>query len=176
MSVRSENPVTETDQYIDAPHRDRARMGDMNKGLLIGWGYEGHTLDDLLDTMREWKIDVLADVRLTPISRKRGFSKTRLREACESVDVSYEHLRALGNPKDNREGFASPRSADGGARERFQSEVLTTDEADESLRLLATWRDEGKRVLLLCFEADESCCHRHEVLTSARSLAPVAAS
>lgn len=149
---------------------------EQNMGIVMGWGYEGKTLENLLDDLRSWRIDVLVDVRLNPISRKRGFSKTRLREACESVEVTYEHFRALGNPKDNRAGFASPRSADGGARTRFRSEILSTDEAHDNLRTLATWRDEGKRVLLLCFEADESCCHRHEVLTGVRDLAPITAS
>lgn len=142
----------------------------MTTGTLLGWGYEGRTLEDLLDALRDWQIDVVADVRLTPISRKKGFSKTRLREACEGAGVAYVHLRGLGNPKDNRAGFALDRHADGGARQRFHDEVLSTEAAADELRVLASHRDEGKRVLLLCFEADETCCHRREVLSEVRSL------
>lgn len=142
----------------------------MTTGTLLGWGYEGRTLDDFLATLRDWRIDTVADVRLTPISRKKGFSKTRLREACESVGTAYVHLRGLGNPKDNRAGFARERRDDGGARQRFHEEVLSTEIGAEELHVLASLRDDGKRILVLCFEADESCCHRREILSAVRSL------
>jgi uncharacterized protein (DUF488 family) len=145
----------------------------MDTGIVMGWGYEGRTLDDLLVDLRAWRIDTLVDVRLNPISRKRGFSKTRLREACESIGVTYEHRRALGNPKENRAGFASPPSTDGGARARFRDEVLSAECAQHDLRFIAEQRDQGKRMLLLCFEANEGCCHRHEILAQVRELVPV---
>lgn len=148
-------------------------MGRMENGTLIGWGYEGQTIEDLLDTLQRWQIDALADVRLTPLSRKRGFSKTRLREAVEAVGVEYIHLRELGNPKDNRAGFAHPGNERSAARRRFRNDVLGDDTARKAVAALADRRDRGERVLVLCFEAEESCCHRHEVLAAARALEPV---
>ncbi|MFE2500029.1 DUF488 family protein [Streptomyces scopuliridis] len=57
-------------------------------------------------------MSLVADVRLTPISRKPGFSKTRLPHALDEAGITYTHLRALGNPKDNR----APSGKGGSAR------------------------------------------------------------
>ena len=40
----------------------------------------------------------LVDVRLTPISRKPGLSKTALGRELAAVGMVYEHRRELGNP------------------------------------------------------------------------------
>lgn len=48
----------------------------------------------------------LVDVRLNPISRRRGLSKTALRTRLEEESIVYEHLPASGNPRDNRQGFS----------------------------------------------------------------------
>ncbi|MEU6365372.1 DUF488 family protein [Streptomyces sp. NPDC046931] len=39
--------------------------------------YEGRDIDSFVASLLDAQIDVVADVRLTPISRKPGFSKTR---------------------------------------------------------------------------------------------------
>ncbi|WP_448759848.1 DUF488 domain-containing protein [Actinomyces oricola] len=49
----------------------------------------------------------LVDVRLNPVSRVRGFSKNRLRERLEASGLVYEHRPELGNPKNNRAGYAA---------------------------------------------------------------------
>lgn len=144
--------------------------GHMDTGVLIGWGYEGRDTNDLREALATWRIDALADVRLTPISRKAGFSKSKLRELCESAGVDYLHLKELGNPKDNRPGYATSGAEGMGARNRFRETVLSTEVARASLVDLAERRDRGDRVLVLCFEADEACCHRQEVLHAVRDL------
>lgn len=136
----------------------------MAEGMITGWGYEGKSIEDLLDGLREQSIDTVVDVRLTPISRKRGFSKSRLREACASVDVEYLHLRTLGNPKDNRAGFGDLGVAGHEARERYRHEVLALDAAERDLSNLARRRDAGERLLLLCFEDYQELCHRAEIV------------
>ena len=68
-------------------------------------GYEGRTVEDLVQRLLAENVQVLVDVRLTPLSRKPGLSKTRLARALKAVGISYVHHRALGNPKDNRAGF-----------------------------------------------------------------------
>lgn len=136
----------------------------MAEGTIKGWGYEGKSLDNLLEHLREEDIDTVVDVRLTPISRKRGFSTSRLHAACTSVGVEYLHLHALGNPKDNRAGFADL-GADGlEARERYRREVLAQSAAEQALSDLARRRDAGQRLLLLCFEDSQELCHRAEIL------------
>lgn len=131
---------------------------------LTGIGYQGHDLDSFLSELSAEGVSLLVDVRLNPISRKRGFSKRALTEALASVGIEYEHARPLGNPKDNREGFSGSADARESARRRFSAELLT-EAAQEWLSLIADWA--GQRcVSLLCFEADQSRCHRDVVLAA----------
>lgn len=131
---------------------------------MSGWGYEGRTLADLVAFAHATGAKWIVDVRLNPISRKAGFSKRALSQAIADAGLTYLHLPALGNPKDNRAGFADVQGVAGEeARARYGREVLGTDGAAAALdqvRELAA-RD---GVVLLCFEADGRCCHRTEVL------------
>lgn len=145
-------------------------MADNRVSGLHGWGYEGHTVEDLLDYVRETSAHTVVDVRLNPVSRKRGFSKRVLTEQVESAGIGYLHLRALGNPVDNRAGFADPQSAAAAAAYgRFNQEVMQTPEAAEALDRISSLLETGP-VVLVCFEADGRCCHRRliiEALTKA---------
>lgn len=135
-------------------------------GTIVSIGYEGRTLDEFVDALRLHRVDVLIDVRLTPISRKKGFSKTALSEALGAADIEYRHEPELGNPKDNRDAFRRGQRAartryarhlSNGANETFQATV-------ESAR--------GARVALLCFERDHSQCHRSCITDRAQAEHP----
>ncbi|MCX4828322.1 DUF488 family protein [Streptomyces sp. NBC_00006] len=127
-------------------------------------GYEGRDIDSFVASLLEAQISMVADVRLTPISRKPGFSKTRLGHALDEAGIAYTHLRALGNPKDNRAPFWEGRIGEG--RARFRS-LLRTDAAQADLDELAEYAAQA-RVAVLCFEKDEERCHRHVVLETLR--------
>lgn len=132
-------------------------------GGIIGIGYEGHDLDSFLKHLQPWKIDVLVDVRLNPISRKRGFSKKALSLAMGEAGIQYEHCRSLGNPKDNRDGFWTPGTvAADAAHERYRA-LLIGEEASTAVTELAELA-QSNHVALLCFESSELCCHRRLVL------------
>ncbi len=62
-------------------------------GTLVSIGYEGKTLSDLVTQLLEQGVRVLVDVRLTPLSRKPGLSKTKLTEA---------QAKAAGKPKTSK--------------------------------------------------------------------------
>ncbi|WP_316751064.1 DUF488 family protein, N3 subclade [Streptomyces herbicida] len=132
-------------------------------------GYEGRDIDSFVTSLVDSRIDVVADVRLTPISRKKGFSKTRLGQALADAGVAYTHLRGLGNPKDNRAPFWDGRLDVGKARFRA---VLRSEEAQSDLDRL-TEHARQSRVAVLCFEKDESRCHRQVVLETVRKRAAV---
>jgi transcriptional regulator with XRE-family HTH domain len=127
-------------------------------------GYEGRDIDSFVASLLDSRIDVVADVRLTPISRKKGFSKTRLGQALAEAGIEYTHLRGLGNPKDNRAPFWEGRLDVG--RARFRG-VLRSQEAQTDLARLAEHAQQS-RVAVLCFEKDESRCHRQVVLETVR--------
>jgi uncharacterized protein (DUF488 family) len=132
-------------------------------------GYEGRDIDSFVASLLDSRIDVVADVRLTPISRKKGFSKTRLGQALAEADIEYTHLRGLGNPKDNRAPFWDGRLDVG--RARFRG-VLRSEAAQSDLDRLAQHARQS-RVAVLCFEKDESRCHRQVVLETVRKRAAV---
>ncbi|MFI2718371.1 DUF488 family protein, N3 subclade [Streptomyces collinus] len=132
-------------------------------------GYEGRDIDSFVASLLDSRIDVVADVRLTPISRKKGFSKTRLGEALAEAGIEYTHLRGLGNPKENRAPFWDGRLEVGLARFRG---VLRSEEAQTDLERLAEHARQS-RVAVLCFEKDESRCHRQVVLDTVRKRAAV---
>ncbi|WP_405811319.1 DUF488 family protein [Streptomyces sp. NBC_01520] len=127
-------------------------------------GYEGRDIDSFVESLLAAKIEMVADVRLTPISRKPGFSKTRLGQALGEAGIEYTHLRGLGNPKDNRAPFWEGRITEG--RARFRS-VMRSDSALSDLDELAE-RAVQSRVAVLCFEKDEQRCHRQVVLETVR--------
>jgi uncharacterized protein (DUF488 family) len=132
-------------------------------------GYEGRDIDSFVASLLDSRIDVVADVRLTPISRKKGFSKTRLGQALAEAGIEYTHLRGLGNPKDNRAPFWDGRLDVG--RARFRG-VLRSEDAQTDLERLAEHARQS-RVAVLCFEKDESRCHRQVVLETVRKRAAV---
>ena len=134
---------------------------------LVSVGYEGRSAEELVDRLKLENVQVLVDVRLTPLSRKPGLSKTKLAAALHSVGIEYVHHKALGNPKDNRDGFrhGAPES-----RDRFR-EVLGTAEATDALQHVVELLDGGV-VALLCFERDHSTCHRNLVVDALRETYP----
>ena len=138
-----------------------------NRGLL-SIGYEGRTVDDLVHELTQRKVAVLADVRLNPISRKPGLSKKALTAALHAAGIAYVHLPALGNPRDNRAGFADPQN--GQPRNRY-TQILTTPAA-VAATLHLTNIAEHDLVAVLCFERDEQTCHRQLILANIRAQSP----
>ena len=98
------------------------------EGRLVGWGYQGRTPEDLVAAMSDRGATRLVDVRLTPVSRVRGFSKSRLRDWLEAAEFVYKHRPELGNPKDNRPGYARPSTpAADAAHRRYLEEVACSE-------------------------------------------------
>jgi uncharacterized protein (DUF488 family) len=127
---------------------------------IVSVGYEGRTIDDFVTELVRAGVQTVADVRLNAISRKAGFSKTRLREALAAAGIDYRHMRSLGNTKENRRPFWEGRVEEG--RQVFR-ERLQSPEAESSLNeLSALVRDQV--VAVLCFETDVEKCHRKVII------------
>jgi uncharacterized protein (DUF488 family) len=131
-------------------------------------GYEGRTQQDLLDALTSHGATVVVDVRLNPISRKPGLSKTRLAEALSQVGIEYRHLKALGNPRTNRDPFHDGRVAEG--CEEFRR-LLAAPEAESALQQIV---DESRSttVAVLCYENSHEQCHRQVVVDEVTSREP----
>jgi len=134
---------------------------------VIGIGYEGQDLESFVAGLAKWNVRALVDVRLNAISRKRGFSKTALKAGLAEAGIDYRHEPSLGNPKENREGFATIGSAEGNeARQQFVDR-LSHDDSTAALNSIAA-QATNSRVAIMCFESSELHCHRHQVLNELR--------
>lgn len=123
-------------------------------------GYEGADIDTFLKTLCEQGIETLVDVRELPLSRKKGFSKNRLREALQLVGIGYIHMKSLGDPK---EGRLAARAGDYEQFERIFTSHLRTPDAQRSLHELAEIV-KSTTACLLCFERCHTGCHRSIVV------------
>jgi uncharacterized protein (DUF488 family) len=119
-------------------------------------GYEQATQAAVVAALRAAAVELLADIRYLPLSRRPGFSKSSLRAAVEEAGVAYRHFRDLGTPA---EGRAAARRGDHAALSRIYAGQL---ELPEALKQMAELRAlaEDKRTCLLCYERDAAECHR----------------
>lgn len=124
--------------------------------LLSTVGYEGKTLDELLDQLSAADVRTLIDVRAIAASRRPGFSKTALAGALRERGIDYLHLRALGTPKAGRDAARRGRIAE---MHRIFEEALQSPEAEVAL-IQADEAASERHCALLCFESDAGCCHR----------------
>lgn len=133
-------------------------------------GYEAATVPSFLDALREAGVELLVDVRAVASSRRPGFAKTRLAANVGEAGIEYLHLRGLGTPA---EGRAAARAGRHDELRRIFLEHLETAEAQAELEVLAGIVRSGRRVCLLCFEADPAHCHRSMVAAALGALVPI---
>jgi uncharacterized protein (DUF488 family) len=124
-------------------------------------GYEGATVQGFLAALREARVELLVDVRAVAMSRRPGFAKTALAGNLATADIEYLHLRGLGTPADGRAAARAGRHTE--MHEIFR-EHLATAVAQTDLATLVSIVKSGKRVALMCFEADPKHCHRSLVV------------
>lgn len=119
-------------------------------------GYEQATQAAVVSALRDAGVEVLADIRYLPLSRRPGFSKSSLRAAVEEAGIEYRHFKQLGTPA---EGRTAARQGDHATMSRVYAGQL---ELPEALAQMAELRDlaKDKRVALLCYERNAAECHR----------------
>jgi uncharacterized protein (DUF488 family) len=128
-------------------------------------GYQATTVPAFLHSLTQEGVELLVDVRAVASSRRPGFSKTALAANLASVGIDYLHLRGLGTPADGRAAARAGRHAEMHAIFR---EHLGTEQAQAELETLAGIVRGGRRVCLLCYEADPAECHRTLVVEALR--------
>jgi uncharacterized protein (DUF488 family) len=133
-------------------------------------GYENTTVPRFLETLKEADVDLLVDVRAIAGSRRPGFAKTKLAENVGTIGIEYLHLRGLGTPA---EGRAAARAGRYDELRAIFLDHLETLEAREQMEQLAELVRSGRRVCLLCLEADPAHCHRSMVAEALGELVPI---
>ncbi|MBI1265149.1 MAG: DUF488 family protein [Alphaproteobacteria bacterium] len=120
-------------------------------------GYEGAALDDFIATLARAGVDYLIDIRDRAQSRRKGFSKTALADRLQSAGIMYLHLRQLGDPKPGRE---AARAGDWRRFRDIYDQVIESDEAQSALGQIEDQLKTGRTIALLCYERDQTTCHR----------------
>ncbi len=119
-------------------------------------GYEQATQAAVVAALREAGVEILADIRYLPLSRRPGFSKSSFRSAVEEAGIAYRHFRHLGTPA---EGRAAARRHDHAELARIYAGQLELPEALAQMAELRALAGD-KRVALLCYERNAAECHR----------------
>lgn len=130
---------------------------------LASIGYEGRTFENYLNSLIRNGIKVLCDVRKNPISRKYGFSKSTLQNACEKIGIEYRHFPELGIPSYERTDLSYQSDYDD-LFARYEKTVLPSH--GETLDVLARLVEADNCIALTCFEANPAQCHRTRVLNA----------
>lgn len=119
-------------------------------------GYEQAAMAPFLAALTGAGVEVVADVRALPLSRRPGFSKSALAANLREAGLDYAHFRALGTPADGR---AAARRHDHAALARIYAGQLELPEAIAAGAQLADLA-RTRRTALLCYERNAGECHR----------------
>ena len=133
-------------------------------------GYEGTNVAEFLEVLGEAGVSLLVDVRALASSRRPGFAKTKLAANLAEAGIEYLHLRGLGTPG---EGRAAARAGRHGEMHRIFREHLRTPVAQADLETLMSIVQAGRRVALLCLEADPAHCHRSLIVAEMQQRMPL---
>lgn len=129
-------------------------------------GYEATDIDKFVATLKAARVGKIADVRAVAVSRKKGFSKTKLAARLQEEGIEYLHLIDLGDPKPGRE---AARAGNIELFEQIYTKHLATTEAQASLGELVHYVSDAA-TCLMCFERDPQTCHRSIVASVLESL------
>lgn len=118
-------------------------------------GYEGKSLDEFVNQLKDFHISTLVDVREVPFSRKKGFSKTPLSQYLNEYDIEYVHLKELGSPKPLREKVRLDGDYEYFFRE-YSRYIKSQIRVIEKLYQIIL----DKICCIMCYEKEPRNCHR----------------
>lgn len=134
---------------------------------LLSVGYGGRRPTEFVELLRRHDVQLLIDVRLSPMTRIPGFSKPRLSLSLAAVGIEYRHEPQLGNPPANRESFRTGELSLGRSRYRRILELEGSGALRDLVRSAAS-----RRVAVLCAERNHERCHRQVIVEAALELRP----
>jgi len=135
------------------------------KASLLTAGYAGHTLESFLRKLEEYNVAVVVDVRQNPISRKKGFSRSRLSEFLAVHNVEYVHESELGVPRELRKQLQAGHHGLIAYFDSFRKCLAARTDALDRVYDLAI----RKRCCLICLEHRAVDCHRSVVAQAVES-------
>lgn len=124
-------------------------------------GHVALPIDQFIELLKRFDIDLLVDIRRFPGSRKSPqFGSETLRESLEQVGIGYVHLEALGGRRQPR--LDSQNCAWRNASFRGYADYMETEAFETALRELMNLAS-NQRVAIMCSEAVWWRCHRSMV-------------
>lgn len=155
--AEEKNKNTDFSEPLWQSENQKATMirGNSAVNQILTIGYEGREIDEFVDRLKRFNISRLIDVREIPISRKKGFSKTALKERLEGENIEYIHVKALGSPSSIREKLKSDMDYDYffNAYNEYLSENM------EAIEDVLKYISDGINCFM-CFERLPGKCHR----------------
>ena len=126
-------------------------------------GYEGRDVDEFVSCLMQYKVTRLIDVREIPLSRKKGFSKSALKEKLEDQNIEYVHVKLLGSPSDIRKKLKTDWDYDN----FFKSYTKHLKNNFNAVKEAHNYVLSGKSCVM-CFERVPDKCHRSIVAKAIR--------
>lgn len=148
------------------------RQYTQTRQVLFTIGYEGKSIESFINTLIRNDIRLLCDVRKNPLSRKFGFSKSKLKHIMETVGIKYIHIPDLGIESDKRsslETAADYKCLFSDYAQKLPNLTMLLEEIYSRLR-------SNTRIALMCYEREPEMCHRHiirEYITTAHKIRSV---
>jgi uncharacterized protein (DUF488 family) len=121
-------------------------------------GYEGRNIGEFVSRLKNYNVTRLIDVREIPLSRKRGFSKTTLKERLQTEGIEYIHLRSLGSPSEIRNKLKTDWDYD----YFFKAYGNYLSQNQDVIAETYNYITDGVNCLM-CFERHANECHRSAV-------------
>lgn len=118
-------------------------------------GYEGRSLKEFVNQLKNSDIGILVDVRQIPISRKKGFSKANLSQFLRNYNIDYLHLRELGSPRPLRKKVRLDGDYDSFFKEYSRYIKFQMGTVKELHRIVL-----DEICCLMCYERYPENCHR----------------
>lgn len=130
-------------------------------------GYQGATRVDLIHELARVGVNMVIDTRETPTSRRPEFRRRTLERSLLEGGIGYTWMPDLGVPKPLRRYARSHPGVFASAylRRLRRAASSTGDAAKLAQR---------KSVVLLCFESNETECHRSILAGHLAAISPVA--
>jgi uncharacterized protein (DUF488 family) len=121
-------------------------------------GHSNHEERHFIELLRGAGIELLVDVRQNPRSRYQHFNRSSLAGSLQAAGIGYEHMgEELGGRRTPSEG--SPNKAWEDEAFRGYADHMATPQFAAGLARLRELAS-GRRVALMCAEADWTQCHR----------------
>jgi len=122
-------------------------------------GYEGKSIEAFINTLIQNGVKLLCDVRKNPLSRKFGFSKSKLKHITGKVGIKYIHIPDLGIDTDKRSSLETEEDY----KALFDDYARTLPSLDPYIGWVHSLLQSNVRIALMCYEKNAAMCHRHVI-------------